>query len=94
MYRKVIFPAALPGVVAGLQQAWGFAWKALMAGELVVAAAGTAGLGHLLGQPDQPVPTLLAALAVILVIGVAVDYLAFGQLDRRIRRRRGLLIET
>jgi len=94
LYRKVIFPAALPGVVAGLQQAWGFAWKALMAGELVVAAAGTAGLGHLLGQPDQPVPTLLAALAVILVIGVAVDYLAFGQLDRRIRRRRGLLIET
>jgi NitT/TauT family transport system permease protein len=93
LYRKVIFPAALPGVVAGLQQAWGFAWKALMAGELVVAAAGTAGLGHLLGQPDQPVPTLLAALAVILVIGVAVDYLAFGQLDRRIRRRRGLLLE-
>jgi sulfonate transport system permease protein len=93
LYRKVIFPAALPGVVAGLQQAWGFAWKALMAGELVVVAAGTAGLGHLMGRPDQPVPTLLAALAVILVIGVAVDYLVFGRLDRRIRRRRGLLVE-
>ena len=36
------------------------------------------------------VPTLLAALGVILVLGVAVDYLLFGQLDRRIRRRRGL----
>ena len=94
LYRKVIFPAALPGVMGGLQQAWGFAWKALMAGELVVAAARATGLGYLLGRAGENVPTLLAALAVILVIGVAVDYLLFGQLDRRIRRRRGLLIET
>lgn len=93
LYRDVIFPAATPGVMAGLQQAWGFAWKALMAGELIVAAAGAAGLGHLLGQESGDVPALLAALAVILVIGVAVDYLLFGQLDRRIRRRRGLLVE-
>src|SRR4029079_184163 len=84
LYRKVIFPAALPGVMGGLQQAWGFAWKALMAGELVVTAASATGLGHLLGRPGTDVPTLLAALAVILVIGVAVDYILFGQLDRRI----------
>lgn len=94
LYRKIIFPAALPGVVAGLQQAWGFAWKALMAGELVVTAANATGLGHLLGRTGDSVPTLLAALGVILLIGVAVDYLVFGQLDRRVRRRRGLLIEA
>ena len=94
LYRKIIVPAALPGMMAGLQQAWGFAWKALMAGELIVAAA-HAGLGHLLDpRSGASVPTLFAALAVIVVIGVAVDYLLFGQLDRRIRRRRGLLIET
>ena len=81
-------------VMAGLQQAWGFAWKALMAGELIVAAA-HAGLGHLLDpRSGASVPTLFAALAVIVVIGVAVDYLLFGQLDRRIRQRRGLLVET
>jgi len=94
LYRKVIFPAALPGVMGGLQQAWGFAWKALMAGELVVAAARATGLGYLLGRAGENVPTLLAALAVILVIGVAVDYVLFGQLDRRIRRRRGLIVES
>jgi NitT/TauT family transport system permease protein len=94
LYRKIIFPAALPGVMAGLQQAWGFAWKALTAGELIVAAA-HAGLGHLLDPRDGvAIPTVFAALAVILVIGVAVDYLLFGQLDRRIRRRRGLVIEA
>jgi NitT/TauT family transport system permease protein len=93
LYRRVIFPAAMPGVMAGLQQAWGFAWKALMAGELIIAAAGATGLGHLMAEESADVPTLLAALAAILLIGVAAEYLLFGQLDRRIRRRRGLLNE-
>jgi hypothetical protein len=60
----------------------------------VVTAANATGLGHLLGRTGDSVPTLLAALGVILLIGVAVDYLVFGQLDRRVRRRRGLLIEA
>jgi sulfonate transport system permease protein len=92
LYRSVVFPAALPGYVAGLQQAWGFAWKALMAAELLLSAVRAAGLGHLLARTQQDVPALLAALAVIVVIGVAVDYLVFTMLDRRIRGRRGLLI--
>ncbi len=93
LYRHVIFPAALPGYIAGLQQAWGFAWKALMAAELIVTAAGAVGLGQLLARSQDDVPTLLAALGVIVVIGVFVDYLVFNRLDRRVRRRRGLLIE-
>jgi NitT/TauT family transport system permease protein len=93
LYRHVIFPAALPGYIGGLQQAWGFAWKALMAGELIIAAVGSTGLGQLLARDQDDVALLLAVLAVIGVIGVAVDYLVFGGLDRRIRRRRGLLIE-
>jgi NitT/TauT family transport system permease protein len=93
LYREVVLPAALPGFVAGLQQTWGFAWKALMAAELIIAAAGAAGLGHLLAAESSDVPALLAVLGVIVVIGVAVDYLVFHRLDRRIRRRRGLLVE-
>jgi NitT/TauT family transport system permease protein len=92
LYRSIVFPAALPGVMAGLQQAWGFAWKALMAGEVIVVAA-RSGLGQLV-RPGTSIPSALAALAVIVAIGVAVDYLLFGQLDRKIRRKRGLLIEA
>jgi NitT/TauT family transport system permease protein len=90
LYRSVIFPAALPGYVSGFQQAWGFAWKALLAGELIVGAGRATGLGQLLAASQQNTPTLVAALGVIVLVGVAVDYLVFGQLDRRIRRRRGL----
>ncbi len=93
LYRNVILPAALPGFLAGLQQAWGFAWKALMAAELIIAAAGAVGLGHLLARKAGDVPVLVAAVAVIAVIGVLVDYLLFNRLDRRVRRRRGLLLE-
>ena len=93
LYRSVIFPAALPGYVAGLQQAWGFAWKSLMAGELIVTGVRATGLGHLLAENQRDVPALLAAVAVIVAIGTAVDYLVFNQLDRRIRARRGLLVQ-
>ena len=93
LYRSVIFPAALPGYVAGLQQAWGFAWKSLTAGELIVTGVGATGLGHLLAANQRHVPTLLAAVAVIVAIGTAVDYLVFNRLDRRIRARRGLLVQ-
>ena len=94
LFRHVVFPAALPGYITGLQQAWGFAWKALMAAELIVTAVSATGLGHLLARDQSEVPALLAVLAVIVAIGVAVDYLVFGRLDRRIRRKRGLLIES
>ena len=95
LYREVIFPAALPGYVAGLQQAWGFAWKALMAGELITAGLRAAtGLGQLLQRSKNDVPMLIASVAVIVVIGVAVEYFVFGTVDRRIRRKRGLLVDA
>jgi NitT/TauT family transport system permease protein len=64
-----------------------------MAGELIVAGVQATGLGQLLAQNQQDVPALLAAVAVIVAIGTAVDYLVFNQLDRRIRTRRGLLVQ-
>jgi NitT/TauT family transport system permease protein len=91
LYRKIVMPGAMPGLTAGLQQTWGFAWKALMAAELITKAAQATGLGQLLERQQTDVPALLATLAVVVVIGVAVDYLVFGQLDRRVRSRRGLL---
>jgi NitT/TauT family transport system permease protein len=90
LQREIVFPAAMPAYVTGIQQAWGFAWKALMAGELIVPAVGASGLGHLLDS-TQDVAEILAVVAVIAVIGVAVDYLIVGAIDRRVRSKRGLL---
>jgi ABC-type nitrate/sulfonate/bicarbonate transport system permease component len=59
-----------------------------MAAELLI--AGGRGLGHLLGRATFDTSLIRAVMVVILVIGVAVDYL-FAVVDRRIRRRRGLV---
>jgi NitT/TauT family transport system permease protein len=90
LQRSVVFPAALPAYMTGVQQAWGLAWKALMAGELIIPASGAIGLGHLLDRSED-VATLFAIVVVIAVLGVAVDYLVVGAIDRRVRSRRGLL---
>jgi NitT/TauT family transport system permease protein len=92
LYRHVILPAALPSFVGGLKQGWAFAWRSLMAGEII----GIVGHQLSLGQQIQfardfaDSEQLLAIIVVIFVIGVTVDT-GFGTLDRAIRRRWGLL---
>ena len=48
LYRHVVLPAALPSFVGGLKQGWAFAWRSLMAGELLVVIANKPSLGRLL----------------------------------------------
>jgi len=91
LYRHLILPASLPSFVAGLKQGWAFAWRSLMAGELLVVIANQPSLGVLL-QTDQDQADLASATAimiVILIIGIAVDS-AFSAADRSLRRRWGL----
>jgi NitT/TauT family transport system permease protein len=92
-YRHVIIPASLPGFVAGLKQGWAFAWRSLMAGELLVIIAKRPSLGVRLqlGREANDAQGLMATMLVILVIGIVVDALFFGRLERAIRRRWGLV---
>ena len=91
-YRYIILPAALPAFVAGLKQGWAFAWRSLMAGELLVIVAGQPSIGVRLqlARDLLDAPQLLATMLVILVIGILVDALFFSTLERSIRTRRGL----
>lgn len=92
MYRNIILPAALPGYVGGLTQGWSFAWRSLMAGELLVIIAERPSLGAQLEFARQlaKAPQLLGTMLVILIIGMLVDGL-FSSAARRLRQRRGLL---
>jgi NitT/TauT family transport system permease protein len=95
-FRHVILPAALPAFVAGLKQGWAFAWRSLLAGELLVQIPGTFSLGERLEFARQNLDSagLIAVMIVILVIGVLVDELLFGTVERAIRRRYGLIDEA
>ncbi|MFI9589123.1 ABC transporter permease [Nonomuraea sp. NPDC052265] len=91
LYRHVILPASLPSFLAGLKQGWAFAWRSLMAGELLVIIANQASLGEQLHYARELAdsPGLLATMIVILVIGIVVDRV-FGLADGALRRRWGL----
>jgi NitT/TauT family transport system permease protein len=91
-YRHVILPAALPSFVAGLKQGWAFAWRSLMAGELLVIIANKPSLGARLQFEREfaDAAGLLAFMVIVLVIGIVVDAFGFAALERRLRRRRGL----
>jgi NitT/TauT family transport system permease protein len=91
--RHVVLPAALPAFVGGLKQGWAFAWRSLMAGELLTLIPGKTSLGAKLEFERQfnDIAGLMAVMVAILIIGIAVDALVFGRLDQFIRRRYGLI---
>ena len=89
LYTQVILPAALPAIINGLKQGWTFAWRSLMAGELLVF---TISLGQLLenGRELNDASQIIAVMLVIVFIGVMIDTLIFAPLERHVRARWGL----
>jgi NitT/TauT family transport system permease protein len=89
IYSSVIFPAALPSIVTGMKMGWAFAWRSLMAGELLYTLPG---LGHLLnmGRELNDMAQVLAVILVIVTIGLLADKLVFGNIEKRVRARWGL----
>ena len=91
--RHVLLPAALPGYLAGLRQGWAFAWRSLLAAEIIVQSAD---LGHSLGfllknaQDTNDMAGAFAAIILILAVGVGVNQLLFVPIERRVLRSRGL----
>jgi NitT/TauT family transport system permease protein len=89
LYTQVVFPAALPTILNGLKQGWSFAWRSLLAGELLY---NTLSLGNLLttGQNLLDSAQVLSVMLIIIVIGVLIDGLIFAPLERLTRARWGL----
>jgi len=91
-FRHITFPAALPHYIAGLKQGWAFAWRSLMAAELVAGARATSSIGGRLQSAGElaDAQLLFSTMIVILAIGIAVDAVVFNRLGRVVRNRRGL----
>jgi len=90
-FRHVVLPASMPSFVSGLKQGWSFAWRSLMAGELLV-TLGVFSVGFLLTQYRQvnDYPAMIAIMIVVLTIGIVIDGVLFAALDRWVRHRHGL----
>ncbi len=89
MFLYVVLPASFPSILMGLKQGWSFAWRSLMAGEILFVSMG---LGHLLnvGRELNDMSQVIAVMIVIVIIGVTMDGLVFGVAEKKVRQIWGL----
>jgi NitT/TauT family transport system permease protein len=89
----IYFPAALPAILTGTRIAWAFAWRTLIAAELVFGViGGKGGLGWYIYQKRYYLETaaVFAGLATIVLIGLLVEYGIFRTIEERTIRRWGM----
>jgi len=89
LWLRVILPATLPGTITALRIGWSFAWRALMAGELLFVAGGLGEVMHV-GRELNDMTRVMAAMVVIVALGLFFDNVVLGQLEARTRRRWGM----
>lgn len=90
---QILVPAALPAILSGLKIGWAFAWRTLIAAELVFgASSGQGGLGWYIFQNRNELYTdkVFAGLVLVILIGLLVEGLGFQTLERLTVRRWGV----
>lgn len=88
LYWRVILPAALPSILTGMKLGWSFAWRSLMAGELLFVSIG---LGQLLqaGRELNDMSQVVAVMLIIMGVGLFFDHLIFAPIQNHLRRKWG-----
>ena len=90
---KILIPAAFPSILTGLKIGWAFAWRTLIAAELVFGvSSGQGGLGWFIYENKNllEVPNVLAGLFSVILIGLMVENLVFRNIEGRTVRRWGM----
>lgn len=91
--RKILIPAAFPSILAGLKIGWAFAWRTLVAAELVFGvSSGQGGLGWFIfeNRNQLEIPSVFAGLLTVILIGLVIENLVFRNVERRTVLRWGL----
>jgi NitT/TauT family transport system permease protein len=90
---QILVPAALPAILSGLKIGWAFAWRTLIAAELVFGTtSGKGGLGWYIYQSRNELFTdrVFAGLAAVIAIGLLFEHLVFQSVERVTVRRWGM----
>jgi NitT/TauT family transport system permease protein len=90
---KILVPAAFPSIVTGLKIGWAFAWRTLIAAELVFGvSSGRGGLGWYIYESKSmlEIPSMFAGLLTVIVIGLVVENLIFRNVEAVTVRRWGM----
>lgn len=89
----ILLPAAFPSILTGLKIGWAFAWRTLIAAELVFGvSSGSGGLGwYIFEEKNQLlIPNVFAGLLTVILFGLAVESLIFRTIENATVRRWGM----
>jgi NitT/TauT family transport system permease protein len=89
----ILLPAAFPYLLSGIKIGWAFAWRTIIAAEMVFGVAGSqGGLGWFIYQNRFEMNTdlVFAGLLTVIIIGLVVENLLFKWLERRTVLRWGM----
>ena len=90
---RILIPGAFPSILTGLKIGWAFAWRTLIAAELVFGAnADGGGLGWYIFQTKNAleIPSVFAGLLTVIVLGILVENIVFLTVEKRTVRRWGM----
>ncbi len=90
---KILIPAAFPSILTGLKVGWAFAWRTLIAAELVFGvSSGSGGLGWFIFENKNmlDIPNVFAGLLTVIIIGLVVENLFFQTIERNTIGRWGM----
>jgi NitT/TauT family transport system permease protein len=90
---RILLPAAFPNILTGLKIGWAFAWRTLIAAELVFGvSSGSGGIGwYIFEQKNQLlIPNVFAGLLTVILFGLAIENLIFRTLENATVRRWGM----
>jgi NitT/TauT family transport system permease protein len=90
---RILIPAAFPSILTGFKIGWAFAWRTLIAAELVFGvSSGSGGLGWFIyeNKNELEIPSVFAGLLTVIVIGLIVENLIFRTIETRTVRRWGM----
>ncbi len=90
VYTRVILPASVPDIIAGLKHGWSFAWRALIAGEMISGTIGGLGYVLLTGRELLDINQIMVVIIVIILISVVIEKLLFGRVETAARRKLGV----
>lgn len=90
---KILIPAAFPSILTGLKIGWAFAWRTLIAAELVFGvSSGSGGLGWFIfeNKNSLDIPTVFAGLLTVIIIGLVVENIIFRAIEANTVDRWGM----
>ncbi|MBX4976176.1 ABC transporter permease [Rhizobium lentis] len=93
LVRLILIPAAFPAILTGLKVGWAFAWRTLIAAELVFGvSSGSGGLGWFIYENRNQLETanVFAGLFTVILIGLFVENIIFAAIERKTVRRWGM----